>query len=82
MSNKAHAIIKSLIETLVEDGQGQLDVVTDAYDFLRSEAPVFQPTERGELISQLRHALYLAESPNEDVVEFEIGDTDFSFDYS
>jgi hypothetical protein len=79
---KAEQVIRTLIETLKEDGQFGLDVVTDALDFLRSGQPVFQPTERGELISQLRHALYLAESPVEDVVEFELGDTDFSFNYS
>ena len=79
---EAKQVIRTLIETLKEDGQFGLDVVTDALQFLRSDAPVFQPTERGELISQLRHALYLAESPVEDVVEFELGGTDFSFNYT
>lgn len=37
--------------------------------------------ERGELISQLRTALALAESPQNEVVEFEIGDTGFSFEF-
>lgn len=37
---------------------------------------------RGELIEQLKHALHLAESPNEEYVEFDLGDTDFSFDFS
>lgn len=31
--------------------------------------------KRGELIEQLRHALYMAESPNYDAIEFDIGDT-------
>ena len=35
---------------------------------------------REELIGQLRRALALAESPNEEVVEFDIGDTDFTFE--
>ena len=35
---------------------------------------------RSDLIQQLRHALYLAESPDEEVVEFEIGDTEFCFE--
>ena len=36
---------------------------------------------REELIGQLRHALHLAESPNEEVVEFEIGNTDLCFEF-
>ena len=37
-------------------------------------------TLREQLISQLRYALYLAESRDEDCIEFEIGDTSFCFD--
>lgn len=37
---------------------------------------------RYQLIEQLRHALYLAESPNEEVVEFELNDTGFCFDFT
>lgn len=36
---------------------------------------------REELIAQLRHALYLAQNPNEATVEFELGDTDFCFEF-
>jgi hypothetical protein len=36
--------------------------------------------DRSELIQQLRHALYLAESPGEDVIEFDIADTTFEFE--
>lgn len=38
--------------------------------------------DRGELIGQLRHALTLAESPAEEMVEFEICDTGFSLDFT
>lgn len=41
-----------------------------------------QSTKRSILIGQFRHALYLAESPKETVVEFEIGDVGFCFDFS
>lgn len=37
---------------------------------------------RSELIQQLRFALGQVESPRNDEVEFEIGDEDFSFDFS
>jgi hypothetical protein len=37
---------------------------------------------RQDLIEQLRHALYLAQTPSEECVEFEIADTGFSFDFS
>lgn len=37
--------------------------------------------KRPELITQLRHALALATSPRVDVVEFEIGDTGFCFEF-
>ena len=42
------------------------------------------PATRTDLIRQLRTALHLAESPSpeNEVVEFEIGSTDFSFDFS
>lgn len=42
------------------------------------------PPSRSELIQQLRLALHLAESPSpeNDVVEFEIGSTEFSFDFT
>jgi hypothetical protein len=36
---------------------------------------------RSELITQLRFALRLATSPAEEVVEFELGDTDFCFEF-
>ena len=36
---------------------------------------------RSELIQQLREALYQAESPKYDVLEFEIGETSFCFEY-
>lgn len=39
------------------------------------------PVSRGALISQLRHALYLAESPSYDAFEFDLGNTDFSFEF-
>ncbi len=37
-------------------------------------------TKRQFLIQQLRTALHILESPKEDVVEFTIDDTDFSYD--
>lgn len=37
-------------------------------------------TLREQLIGQLRYALHLAESRDEECVEFEIGDTSFCFD--
>lgn len=37
---------------------------------------------RRELIQQLREALYLAESPNEEFPLFTIGDYEFEFDFS
>ena len=33
--------------------------------------------KRSELIQQLRHALYLAESPKEESIEFDIAETTF-----
>lgn len=36
---------------------------------------------RAKLITQLRHALSLATSPKTEVAEFEIGDTDFCFEF-
>jgi hypothetical protein len=36
---------------------------------------------RSELITQLRFALGELTSPNNDVVEFEIGDTEFCFEF-
>ena len=38
-------------------------------------------TTRQELIGQLRHALNMAESSANSVVEFEIGEVGFSFDF-
>lgn len=37
--------------------------------------------KRSELITQLRHALYLATKPSEDPVEFEVAETGFCFEY-
>lgn len=36
---------------------------------------------REELIVQLRQALHLATSPSEEVVEFEIADVEFCFEF-
>lgn len=36
---------------------------------------------RKELISQLRSALHKAESPFVEVVEFDVGETSFEFDF-
>ena len=36
--------------------------------------------KREKLISQLRTALHIAESPKEEVAEFDIGDTSFCFE--
>lgn len=79
---EAEKVIRTLIETLKEDGQFGLDVVTDALGFLRrnNPAPVL-PVSRGVLISQLRNALYLAESPAYDAFEFDLANTDFSFEF-
>ncbi len=37
--------------------------------------------KRTDLIKELRQALHLAESPNEEVLEFDIGDTCFCFEF-
>lgn len=37
--------------------------------------------KRAELIRQLRHALNLAENPKEEVVEFDIDETSFCFEF-
>jgi len=81
---EARAVISTLIETLQEEGLFGIDAVTDALDFLRhSTKPLhFEYMSRAKLIEQLRHATYLAESPAHEVVEFELGNTDFSFDYT
>jgi hypothetical protein len=39
-------------------------------------------TLRQQLIAQLRHALHLAESPLTEIAEFDIMDTEFSFDFT
>jgi hypothetical protein len=89
MSNDAKRLaqaeehIAALIETLEEDGQGILDVVTEARWFM-DETPKqspFRPVPRSVLISQLRFALGQATSPRCDVIEFDLGNTDFSFEY-
>ena len=39
-------------------------------------------TNRQQLIQQLRHALYLAESPHTEVAEFEIGPSPYEVGFS
>ncbi len=46
-----------------------------------SESRATLPVSRCVLITQLRQALYLAESPEYDAFEFELADTNFSFDF-
>ncbi len=43
--------------------------------------PGSPPVKRSELIGQLRTALYLAESPQEKVIEFEILETTFNLEF-
>jgi len=78
----AEQLIATLVETLEETGQGMLDVVTEARWLLdKTKQSYSAPVSRGVLISQLRQALYLAESPRYDAFEFDIAGTDFSFEF-
>ncbi len=42
---------------------------------------VTTPSSRSDLIQQLREALHIAEAPENEVVEFDLGDTSFCFEF-